>query len=50
MTLHARSLAALIDPDRDLKPGPQPVPESINERVATAMLESMGQLGAARRL
>ncbi len=34
----------VIDPNFDLVPGPQPVPETINNQVATAMLHSMGQL------
>lgn len=42
--LQARSLAALIDDRLDLDVGPQPVPDEINTRVATAMLRSMGQL------
>ena len=45
LTLQARSLAALVDPGYDLSPGPQPVPDTVNVRVATAMLYSMGQLG-----
>ena len=45
LTLQARSLAALVDPGYDLSPGPQPVPDTVNARVATAMLYSMGQLG-----
>ena len=44
LTLQARSLAALIDPDLELPAGPQPVPDGINARVATEMLRSMGQL------
>ena len=45
LTLQARSLAALVDPSYDLSPGPQPVPDTVNTRIATAMLHSMGQLG-----
>jgi hypothetical protein len=44
LTLQARSLAALIDPEFDLGAGPQAVPTSVNNRIATSMLESMGQL------
>ncbi len=44
LALQARALAAVADPDFDLLPGPQPVPESINDRTAAAMLRSMGQL------
>lgn len=43
LTLQARSLAALVDPGFDLKPGPQAVPDVVNTRTATAMLHSMGQ-------
>lgn len=46
LTLQARSLAALVNPDAILQGGPQPVPTDINEHIATAMLTSMGQLGA----
>ena len=45
LTLQARSLAALIDPGYNFSPGPQPVPDTVNTKVATAMLHSMGQLG-----
>lgn len=44
LTLQARSLAALVDPSFDFINGPQPVPDGINNRIATAMLRSMGQL------
>jgi len=44
LTLQARSLAALVDPSYDLSSGPQPVPETVNAQVATAMLHHMGQL------
>ncbi len=44
LTLQARSLAALIDPSSALSLGPQPVPDAVNTRIATAMLHSMGQL------
>lgn len=47
LTLQARSLAALVDPSVDLVQGPQPVPDAINNQIATAMLHSMGQLQAA---
>jgi len=43
LTLQARSLAALATSGSDFRPGPQPVPHRINDRTATAMLESMGQ-------
>ncbi|MGI9647925.1 MAG: adenosylhomocysteinase [Acidimicrobiia bacterium] len=46
-TLQARSMAALIDPSFQLDNGPQPVPAEINNRIATAILENMGQLTAA---
>ena len=46
LTLQALSLAALATSGVDLRPGPQPVPRPINDRVATAMLRSMGQLPA----
>lgn len=46
LTLQALSLAALVTSGTDLCPGPQPVPGVINERVATAMLRSMGQVPA----
>ncbi|MGI9594833.1 MAG: adenosylhomocysteinase [Acidimicrobiales bacterium] len=45
LTLQARSFAALIDPAYDLGPGPQAVPDAVNNLVATAVLHSMGQLG-----
>lgn len=44
LTLQARSLAALVDPAFNLHPGPQPVPDTVNETIATAMLKAMGQL------
>ncbi len=44
LTLQARSLAALVDPGAELEPGPQAVPEVVNNRIATAMLHNMGQL------
>jgi len=43
LTLQARSLSALLDADVRLPLGPQPVPAAINERLASAMLASMGQ-------
>ncbi len=43
LTLQARSLAALVAPDCGLEAGPQPVPATVNDQVATAMLRSMGQ-------
>lgn len=46
LTLQALSLAALVTPGIDLCPGPQAVPRLINDRVASAMLRSMGQLPA----
>jgi len=46
LTLQARSLAALVDPYYDLNPGPQAVPNAVNNHVASAMLHSMGQLGS----
>jgi adenosylhomocysteinase len=46
LTLQARSLAALIEPNAGLPDGPQPVPDRINSHVATAMLKSMGQIGS----
>ncbi len=46
LTLQARSLAALVDPAYDLSPGPQAVPNAVNNHVASAMLHSMGQLGS----
>ena len=46
LTLQALSLAALVTPGTDLCPGPQSVPGVINDRVATAMLRSMGQVPA----
>ena len=44
LTLQARSLAALIDPAFHLDPGPQPVPDTVNTSIATAMLKAMRQL------
>jgi len=49
LTLQARSLAALVAPDHQLRPGPQPVPEAVNNRIATAVLHNMGQLGGIGR-
>ncbi len=49
LTLQARSLAALVDTGSDLAAGPQPVPDVINDNVATAMLQSMGQMGRTYR-
>ncbi|MGB9358309.1 MAG: adenosylhomocysteinase [Acidimicrobiia bacterium] len=46
LTLQARSLAALVDPVFGLDPGPQPVPDSVNTIIATAMLKAMGQLSS----
>jgi S-adenosylhomocysteine hydrolase len=46
LTLQARSLAALIEPNAGLPDGPQPVPGHINKHIATAMLKSMGQIGS----
>jgi adenosylhomocysteinase len=46
LTLQALSLAALVTPGIDFSPGPQPVPSLINDRTATAMLRSMGQVPA----
>ena len=44
LTLQARSLATLIDPAFPLDPGPQPVPDTVNTSIATAMLKAMRQL------
>lgn len=44
LTLQARSLAALVDPAAGLVLGPQAVPDAVNARVATAMLQAMRQL------
>ncbi len=49
LTLQARSLAALVDRGSDLTSGPQPVPDAVNNRIATAMLHNMGQLGVDER-
>jgi len=46
LALQARSLAALVDPTFDLHPGPQPVPDSVNTTIATAMLKAMGQMSS----
>lgn len=43
LTLQALSLAALATSASKFRPGPQPVPRKINDRTATAMLESMNQ-------
>ncbi len=47
LTLQVRSLAALATSASKFRPGPQPVPSLINDRTATAMLESMGQTPAS---
>ena len=46
LTLQVRSLAALATSGSEFRPGPQPVPQPINDQIASAMLESMGQTPA----
>lgn len=43
LTLQARSLATIASSTSRLAVGPQPVPDTVNDQVATAMLHSMGQ-------
>ena len=46
LTLQARSLATLATSGSEFRPGPQAVPQMINDQIATAMLETMGQTPA----